>query len=307
MSKSIDASISSGVTIGAFDGVHLGHQALIHSVVENAHGMGVQAVAVTFDPLPRQVLGRAVHTMLSDIEERVDLLGHLGLDGVIVLPFNQQMVSMPAQAFVEFLVHRLGMRHLWAGADFALGHRREGDIAYLTTAGREKGFTVHLFDKVVQWQGVPVRSSRVRQALQNGNLDEANGCLGRPYRLSGVVGYGDRRGHTLGFPTANLDLPEARLRPANGVYICRAHLTMGSFNALTNVGTRPTFNNRPPTVEAHLLNFSANIYGEQIKLDFLHYLRPEIKFSSVDVLVKQMQQDELMARDWLDGRIKPLP
>ncbi len=288
------------LTVGAFDGVHLGHQALLRRLVEEAHGAGLQAVAVTFDPLPRRFLKRGDSSLLTDIEERIALLTSLGLDGVAVITFDERIRAMSAEAFVRALLTRWSLVQLWVGPDFALGYNREGDIAHLRELGRRLGFTLHLFDTVITWQGAPVRSSRIRRALREGNLDEANGCLGRPYRLSGTVIHGEQRGRTLGFPTANLELPPERLLPANGVYVCRAHLERGSFGAVTNVGVRPTFDHHTPLVEAHLLDFSADIYGETLQLDFLHRLRAERRFPSVDALVAQIQRDKAAACVWLN-------
>ena len=296
--------VHSGLTIGAFDGVHLGHQALIRAMVAGAHAKGLQAVVLTFDPLPRQVFSHGENELLSTLEERITLMEPLGVDGVIVLPFDREVAATPAADFVSWLVDALALRGLWVGPDFTLGHNHEGDIPFLTTMGAHRGFAVHIFDETVLWEGHPARSSRIRRAVRSGDLRQANGCLGRPYQLAGIVRHGDARGHTLGFPTANLDTPPGRLRPANGIYICRAHLPQGSFDALTNVGTRPTFDHRPPTVEAYLLDFTGNIYGEPLRLDFLHRLRPEFRFPSAEALIVQMQTDEMDARVWLHEQHK---
>jgi len=294
-----------GLTIGAFDGVHLGHQALIRWFVTESHRAGLQAVVLTFDPLPRQVLthhskvARQIGGVLSVLEERLACIASLEVDGVVVLSFDRALAATPALDFVTHLGEHLSLRGFWVGSDFSLGKGRGGNITFLRELGRVRGFDVHVFEQVVLWNGAPVRSSRIRRALRAGDVEEACGCLGRPYRLSAPVGYGDQRGRTLGFPTANLVIPEERLLPANGVYICHAHVPQGCFHAITNVGTRPTFNHRPPTVEAHLLDFSANLYDMPLQLDFLHRLRPEIKFSSAEALVAQMHKDEADARAWL--------
>lgn len=288
-----------GFTIGAFDGVHLGHQALIRWMVAETRSRDWQPWALTFEPLPRQALHPTPNAALSSLEERLGYLAELGLVGTAVLPFDAALAQMTAEAFVQRLIEQWGLRGLWLGPDFTLGRGGEGDVAYLRALGAARGFEVHVFTESVLWEGAPVRSSRIRQALRAGEVTEAWGCLGRPYRLTGSVVRGDQRGRTLGFPTANLDLAAERLRPANGVYICEAHLPHGNFAALTNVGTRPTFNNRPPTVEAYLLDFSADIYGETLRLDFLERLRPEEKFPSAAALIRQMKQDEAAARAWL--------
>ncbi len=292
-----------GLTIGAFDGVHRGHQALIRWMVAGARQAGMQAVALTFEPLPRQVLGHSTNGALSTLEERLDFMSPLGLDGVAVLPFDHQTAAIPATDFVTWLVEKLALAGLWVGPDFALGHNHEGDIPFLEVMGARLGFTVSQFGETVCWDGLPVRSSRIRHALKAGDLAQANDCLGHPYRLSGIVEHGHQRGRVLGFPTANLHIPANRLLPANGVYVCRAylhaHLHGERFDAIVNVGTRPTFNQYPPTVEAHLLDFSRDIYAEPLQLDFLHRLREEVRFPSAEALAAQIRADQADARAWL--------
>ncbi|HQE91796.1 MAG TPA: riboflavin biosynthesis protein RibF [Anaerolineae bacterium] len=288
-----------GLTIGAFDGVHIGHQALIRRMVTESHQADMQAVVLTFDPLPRQVLGHPKHGVLSTLEERLELLEALEPDGIVVQPFDHNVASIPAADFVTWLVEKLALAGLWVGPDFALGHNHEGNIPFLQAMGAHCGFAVHIFAENVPWGGYPVRSSRIRRALKDGDLVQANGCLGRPYRLSGVVEHGDERGRRLGFPTANLQLPGDPLLPANGVYICRAHLHAEHFDALVNVGTRPTFDSHSPMVEAHLLDFSRDIYAEPLKLDFLHRLREELRFPSAEALREQMYIDRANTLAWL--------
>ena len=261
----------------------------------------MQAVVLTFDPLPRLVLGHSKNGALSTLEERLDYMAPLGLDGVVVLPFDHQMAAVSATDFVTWLVEKLSLAGLWVGPDFALGHNHEGNIPFLEALGARLGFAVHQFDETFCWDGLPVRSSRIRHALKAGDLAQANDCLGHPYRLSGVVEHGHQRGRVLGFPTANLHVPANRLLPANGIYICRAHLHDEPFEAIVNVGTRPTFDHYPPTVEAHLLDFSRDIYGEPLQLDFLHRLRDELRFPSVEALIAQIRGDEADARAWLQA------
>ncbi len=293
------AHTPTGITIGAFDGVHLGHQALIHWLVTEAHRQNLQAVVLTFDPLPRQVFEGLTDGLLSTFEERLALFATLGVDGVVVLPFDHELAHTSATDFLGRLNDHLCLEGFWVGPDFALGRGRQGDVAFLHDVGAALGFQVHVFQHTVLCQGAPVRSSRVRQSLKLGDVTAAWDCLGRPYRLAGSVRHGDGRGRTLGFPTANVAFPIGRLLPANGVYVCRAHLPQGSFDAVTNVGMRPTFQSTALQVEAHLLDFSADIYGVPIQLDFLHNLRREMSFSSSTELVAQMHNDVAVARLWL--------
>jgi len=286
------------LTIGAFDGVHLGHQALIRTMVKAAGLQDMESVVLTFHPLPRQVLHRGEHKLLSTLEERLTLIGKLHVDGTIVLPFHHELMTSTARDFIAQLVKHVKPGGLWVGPDFRFGKDREGDLQFLNTAGKHYGFDIHIFRETVCWNDEPVHSSRIRRTLLTGNLDEVNGCLGRPYFLQGTVGHGEKRGRTLGFPTANLILPEERMLPANGVYIAQAWLGSSGYKSLVNVGTRPTFNHHPTTVEAYLLDFSGDIYDAELRVEFLHLLRSEMKFSTADALVAQMRDDESKARLW---------
>ena len=189
-----------GLTIGAFDGVHLGHQALIRWLVDNARGAGWAPVVLTFDPLPRQVFDPDAADLLSDLDDRLPMFADLGVDGVVVQPFDEEVAAIPPRAFAAQLRTHLNLRGLWVGPDFALGRERTGDVAALQAIGEEQGFEVHVFDEVVRWGGAPVRSSRIRRAVRAGDVAMARGCLGRPYRLTGQVARGDQRGRTLGLP-----------------------------------------------------------------------------------------------------------
>jgi riboflavin kinase / FMN adenylyltransferase len=302
--KSLDLMQGSGVTIGAFDGVHRGHQALIGRMVAGSHAAGHIPVVVTFDPLPGQVLHPETYQLLSALDERLDRMATQGVEGAVILPFDEAFMATSAKDFADILVDHLKMQGLWAGPDFALGRAREGTIAFLRNMGAARGFDVHIFKETIRWQGKPVRSSRIRAALRRGDVGEANGCLGYPYELRGSVVRGDQRGRTMGFPTANLDVPDQRLLPANGVYICDAHLCGSDhigehYAAITNIGTRPTFDNGERTVEAYLLDFSSDIYDVEMRLSFLHRLRPELRFNSIEALIAQMNQDKAATRRWL--------
>jgi riboflavin kinase/FMN adenylyltransferase len=190
------------VTIGVFDGVHRGHQQIIVGMVEEAHTAGGFAVALAFDPHPATTLDHKPPPLLTTLDERADLLAALGLDVLIVIPFTQALARTPADAFVEALLRNLRLAEMWGGPDFALGHRREGDVPFLQHLGAERGFAVRVVEPLI-WEGSLVSSSRVRAALRAGDIDQATGCLGRPYRLTGTVVHGDGRGRSLGIPTAN--------------------------------------------------------------------------------------------------------
>lgn len=286
------------LTIGAFDGVHLGHQALIHSLVNSATSQDLESTVLTFHPLPRQVLHGAEQHLLSTLDERLALIASLDVDHVIVLSFDEPLINVKAHDFLAILVDKVKPVLISVGPDFRFGKNREGDLPFLINASQHYGFKVDIFKEIVCWEDKPVHSSRIRRALSVGNLEEVNGCLGRPFTLTGQVVHGEKRGRQLGFPTANLIPPEERLLPGNGVYMTRAFLGNQGYMALVNVGTRPTFNHDSPTVEAYLLDFSSDIYGATMRLEFLHLLRQEIKFPDAQALVRQMESDEKEARLW---------
>ena len=286
------------VTIGVFDGVHRGHQQLIAGMVEAAHSTRSVAAALTFDPHPATTLGYEPPPLLTTVEERAELMAALGLDLLVVLTFTPVTLHTSATDFVEALMHYLHLAQLWCGRDFAIGYRREGDVSFLRRLGAGRGFTVRVVEPLA-WEGDLVSSSRVRSALRAGDIPQATGCLGRPYRLAGIVTPGRGRGRSIGVPTANVLLPPERLIPARGVYACLAHIGHRETHpAVTNVGIRPTFGgtSEMTVVEAHLLDFDADLYDQVLALDFIACLREERVFSTVTALVAQIHDDIARAR-----------
>jgi riboflavin kinase / FMN adenylyltransferase len=295
----LQAGPKSCVTVGVLDGVHRGHQRLVTEMTEAAHATGDVAIALAFDPHPATALGYRPPPLLTTLEERAELLATLGLDVLIVLPFTRALARTPAADFVEALLRHLHLAELWGGPDFALGCRREGKVPFLRRLGAQWGFAVRVVEPLM-WRGAPVSSSRVRDALQVGDIAQATGCLGRPYRLTGTVVHGDGRGGRLGVPTANLSLPPERLVPVDGIYACLAHTErLGTHPAAVNVGTRPTFDAHAETVEAHLIDFGSDLYGQTLALDFVARLRDEVAFPDVDALMAQMQKDIAQVRNIL--------
>ncbi len=290
------------VTIGAFDGVHRGHQALIGGLVARAHATGRAAVVITFAPHPSVFLrGRRPSFYLTTPDEKAQMLAALGVDVLVTHRFDAAFAAITAAEYVEQLITHARLAELWCGADFALGHNREGHVAYLRAAGERLGFTVHV-QTPIQVDGEIISSTRIRQCLRDGAVEQAAKLLGRPFRLSGQVVKGAGRGHAIGIPTANLDVSEEHAIPAVGVYACRAATAQASHvPAVTNVGYRPTFNSTEPklTVETHLLDFAGDLYGSTVSLDFVARLRPEVKFSGVPALVAQIQNDIRAARQLL--------
>jgi len=281
------------VTIGVFDGVHLGHQRLVRDLVERARAARQQAIAVTFFPHPDKVLDQTSERYyLTTPDKRADLLLAQRLDSVITLAFDESIRQLSASAFVDRLVNSLRMRELWVGADFALGFQREGDVEFLRAQGTARGFAVNAVELVsADDQRNLISSSRIRACLRQGDVERARGMLGRAYALEGTVVAGDGRGRSIGVPTANLAVWGEQLMPANGVYAAWVTLGDGSYMAATNIGQRPTFAGDKVTIEAHLLDFSGDIYGEKAELRFEQRLRAEQRFDGLEELVAQIDND----------------
>lgn len=288
------------MTIGVFDGVHRGHQHLIGSAVRRARELGAQSAVLTFDPHPDHVLHPdRKQRYLCSFERRAELIEQLGVDVLVVLPFTEATKSLSAQEFIAHICGALQLRELHVGHDFALGRKREGNVTRLAELGQEFGYGVYEVDALIV-DGSPVSSSRIRAALSEGDVATAAMLLGHPFGVDGPVVRGDQRGRTIGFPTANIGVNELQMLPADGVYVCRAHVQGQRYGAVTNVGVRPTFDGVRRTVEAHLLDFNDDIYGETVKLEFLHRLRGEQKFNGIGELVAQITRDAEAARAWLD-------
>jgi riboflavin kinase/FMN adenylyltransferase len=293
---------NSWLTIGAFDGVHRGHQHIVRKLTAGAHAVGSPAVVLTFFPHPAVVLGRREKPFyLTSPEQRAELLGALGADVVITHPFNQQVAATSAYDFMANLNAHLDLDHLLVGDDFALGHNREGNVPTLKRLGEEQfNYTLEVMPPVEN-DGQKISSSQVRRALEQGEVERAANLLGRPFRVTGEVVHGDGRGRTIGIPTANMDVWADLCLPKPGIYVCRAQLLGRVWGAVTNVGYRPTFKPLPetPVVEAYILDFNQKIYGEKLELDFLARLREEIRFSSVEALIEQIHVDIATAREML--------
>jgi riboflavin kinase/FMN adenylyltransferase len=288
------------VTIGVFDGVHRGHQHLIGKLVQAAHASHRLAVVLTLFPHPDRVLRKIEgRYYLTSPTQKADLLGNLGVDLVITHPFDDEVRQIRAAAFMDLLIDRLHMNSLWVTRDFALGYQREGNFAFLTALGQERGFEVQQIELLQAEGDGLISSSHIREALLHGEVDKAAALLARPYRLEGMVVRGDQRGRTIGFPTANLDVWEEQIVPATGVYACRATLGEERLLAVTNIGYRPTFGGHDLRVEAHLLDFDRDIYGVTLQLDFVARLRGEQKFPGLNELIAQITADVARGRDVL--------
>lgn len=292
------------VTMGVFDGLHLGHRHLIDSLVEYAHQRDYLAGVMTFHPHPDEVLhGTMGRYYLTTIEERAELLAAWGVDYLVTHPFNQDVMQIRAADFINHIVRHMNPHSFWLGADFALGHKREGNIAFLTQQGKELGFSIRALTLLSDRDNETVVSSTtIRNALRRGDIANARQLLGRPYAVCGEVVHGEQRGRQLGFPTANIAVPEGKLIPANGVYAGWLEVDGERHMAATNVGYSPTFGNRAVTVEAHILDFDHDIYGKTVKFSFEKFLRPEMKFQGIDTLIAQLKEDVSVGRYYLSRR-----
>jgi riboflavin kinase/FMN adenylyltransferase len=287
---------ASAVTIGTLDGVHIGHQALTGLTIDKARAMDGPALAITWDRHPSETL-RPDHAplLLSSLERKLELLEGTGLDGTLVLPFDDELSTWSPQRFVtSVLVEGVGARSVVVGSDWRFGQRAAGDVPLLTELGRQQGFEAEGV-KLLEIAGGPVSSSRVRQALANGDVVLARTLLGRAFDVDGTVIRGDARGKSLGVPTANLPQAPRMAYPLRGVYAGRARAAGRWHAAAINVGVNPTFGGDPrtstPLIEAYLLEFDGDLYGQVLRVEFWCRLRDETKFDSPGALVEQIELD----------------
>jgi riboflavin kinase/FMN adenylyltransferase len=284
------------VTIGVFDGVHRGHQALFRRLQKLAAERDLASVVVTLHPSPITVIRPDIRIMyLSSLEERIELIRALGVDAVGPLTFTSELAQVSAADFVRALRETLDMRLLVGGPDISLGRAREGDAAWLAEQAPAYGFELALVDFLDE-DGAKVGSSGVRSAVSRGDMETAAELLGRPFSLRGPVVRGFERGRTIGFPTANIAVSADRVLPPLGVYVSRAVLGEARYPSVTNIGRRPTFDDGPPSIETHLLDFEGDLYGRDLKVELLHRLRGELRFSGVEALVAQIGRDAAAAR-----------
>jgi riboflavin kinase / FMN adenylyltransferase len=288
------------IAIGSFDGVHLGHRAVIERAIETSRELGVRSTVLAMYPHPMAVLRtREAPSELSTLPRRIELAAEIGPDEVIVLPFTEQLSQLGAAEFVsDILVRRLGVRAVTVGQNFHYGHRAAGTVQTLAAAGAELGFSVTAMP-LLEINGAPVSSTRIRKLVLEGDVTGAALLLGRNPWLDGEVVHGDKRGRELGYPTANLEPSPVAVVPAVGIYAGWAHLVGSSHVAAISVGRNPTFTGEgaPVRVEAHLLDFDADIYGQPLRLEFAHHLRDELRFDSAEALIAQLHDDVRLTRE----------
>lgn len=289
-------------TVGTFDGVHLGHWAVLEEIRTRAEITGRRSVLVTFDPHPLRIV-RPEHAplLLTTPVEKKEILAESGLEYAVFLSFTEALSRYEPRRFVEeILVGRLGVEELVIGYDHGFGRDREGDPDVLRRIGDELGFTVDVVSPV-NAEDQAISSSRIRTLVAQGQMESATSCLGRPYSIRGVVVRGEGRGKGLGFPTANLRVAERdKLIPPEGIYAVRAVFRHGTYVGALHLGPRPTFRGSPPSIEMHLLDFDRDIYGEEVRVDFIEYLRPIEPFTTVAALVEQIGRDVDETRQVLD-------
>ena len=298
------------VTIGTFDGVHRGHWEVLEQVSARAAETDRRSVLVTFHPHPLTIVRPEVAPRLLTMpDEKKEILAESGLDYAVFIPFSPVLASYSPRRFVqEVLTARLGMAEMVIGYDHHFGKGRVGDVETMRSLGDELNFAVDVVGPVMAG-GTPISSTRIRAAITDGDVEVAGEGLGRPYSLGGLVVRGDGRGRLLGFPTANLNVvgggPGEKLIPPPGIYAVWGILRSGSFAGALHIGPRPTFRGSPPTIELHLMDFEGDIYGEEVRVDFVRRLRGVEPFDSVKALVEQMRRDVDLARTVLaEGRSK---
>lgn len=289
------------ITIGTFDGVHSGHRYIIQQLQETAAACDGETVIITFDPHPREVLqpGGPPVKLLTTLDEKIELLSKEGIDHLVIVPFTREFSELSAQAYLEeFLIEKFNPHTIIIGYDHRFGHNREGGLELLEAEQNRYGFQlVEIPQQVVH--DLAVSSTKIRKSLQEGNIQLANELLGYPYFVEGTVVHGDKMGRQLGFPTANIAVSDVRkLIPVEGIYAIRVYLDRQSapLNGVMSIGTRPTFNGADLRVEAHIFDFSQEIYDKVIRVELISYIRANQKFDNIDALVTQMHKDSQEAR-----------
>ena len=295
--KSFSANKPTIVTIGTFDGVHLGHKKILEQIVENAHSQNCESLVLTFFPHPRTILqADSEMKQLNTLAEKTNLLSALGIDNLVIHPFDAAFSRLTAEEFVkQVLVDTFKIKKIIIGHDHRFGRNRTANIDDLIEFGNKFGFEVEEIS-AKQINEVSISSTKIRNALTEGNIELANNYLGYNYSLTGIVSKGKQLGRTIGFPTANIKIVEEyKLIPQNGVYIVQSNLDGIMYHGMMNIGTRPTVDGTTQTIEIHFFDFQKELYNQKITISLLHRMRSEQKFESVDALKKQLDKDKITA------------
>ena len=278
-------------TIGTFDGIHIGHQKILNSLVRFAEENGLKSVVITFDPHPRKIINKKNSIeLINTIEEKKEKLKTLGIDYLIVQKFDEKFSETEANKFVEILKNNINIKKLIVGYDHRFGKNRNADINDLKKYGKELNFEVIEID-ALEIEEVNISSTKIRLAIKDGNIRLANSYLGYNFFLSGEVVKGHSRGKELGFPTANLKIDEDKIIPKNGVYLVKSKIDHQDIYGMMNIGYNPTFNNKSKKIETHFFNLNKNLYGKIIKIELLEYIREEKRFETIDDLIQRLKLD----------------
>lgn len=287
---------ASVVTVGTFDGVHEGHKSLISIVVDKARKQKARSVLITFDPHPREIIDPGFSIkLLTTLEERREILGELGVDLMVVIPFDRDFSLLSSEEFIKNIIFdKIGLSEFVIGYDHQFGRNREGTISTVTRLGKKLGFDLHIV-KAHEVEKITVSSSTVRKALEEkGDVRLARQFLGRPYKIRGTVIHGEKRGKLLGFPTANIRIDNPKkITPQNGVYAVDLLIDKKIYRGMMNIGVRPTFKEKERTLEVNIFDFDQDLYGEAIDILFLDRIRDEKKFSGMEELTAQLENDKI--------------
>jgi riboflavin kinase / FMN adenylyltransferase len=290
---------ATAITLGVFDGVHTGHRFLIDALKDRAAARGFASGIVTLHPSPVQVLRPEVRVAyLTSLEERIELLHSTGVDTVAPLTFTSEVAELSAFDFLTMLRDALDMRFLLMGPDNAFGRKREGTPQRVAEIGGELGFEAEVLPQALGGGNGRISATAVRHAISEGDMETATRLLGRPFSLRGPVVRGHERGRAIGFPTANMPVTPDRALPAFGVYVTRAHVGDAAYLSATSIGINPTFDNVAPSVETYILDFEGDLYGRELRIEVLHRLRGELKFESVEALVRATSADVQAVREY---------
>ncbi len=286
------------VTVGTFDGVHLGHRDVLARLIATAKSLQLPSLAVTFSPHPLEIVNpQYAPALLTTYEEKLELLSQSGLQYVAVVPFTPALAALEAEEFVRVLLERYRLKELLVGYDHGFGRGRLGDASVLVRLGEKYGFGVTVLTPVHSSDGRDISSSSIRRAISEGDLKSAELGLGRPYSVSGKVEGGDKRGRLLGFPTLNISLPaERKLLPPDGVYAVKVYTRGGPFAGMMNLGGRPTFGSSERRIEVHLFDAEGDWYGAPVRVDFVQWIRETRSFPDANALIEQLKSDEMASR-----------
>ena len=302
---SIENDEQYSLAIGFFDGLHKGHQTVIGQAIDKAKASGIRSAVMTFDPHPSHILGDGKNKIgyITPFEEKKRLLRSMGVDTMFVVKFDKALAALQPAMFVDIFIRKLGVKHVTAGFDFTFGSKGAGTMEEMESLA-DGAYGTTIVGKVTD-EDDKISSTRIRELLSQGNVEDAALLLGRDFRTIGTVMDGEKKGRQLGFPTANVCPPESSILPANGVYAVHFLVDGLSYDGVCNVGVKPTFNNpdiKSPIIEVHVLDFDGNLYGKEVAVDWIEHIRDEKKFESLDALIAQIGQDKMTAQKILTAR-----